>query len=166
MTKCECPRAGYCPRHKINKNPHWHSLCQTHVAYFDRWEDGTGPGQRTPQKAIPKAVRPKGRVHSILKLISRCCGYKTKPKEVPMNGVGDVLHTWIKNMGINPEVGCDCPYYRNLYNSWGPDLCTKNIEEILDVFQTHAQARCLPFVRYLAGAREAPCPCRLSSRWR
>jgi hypothetical protein len=45
LTPCECPIAGYCPRHKCEKVPHWHWLCKTQPDYFDAWERGEGPGQ-------------------------------------------------------------------------------------------------------------------------
>lgn len=38
MTGCECPLAGYCDRHKMNKPGRLHFLCQTNQLYFDRWE--------------------------------------------------------------------------------------------------------------------------------
>jgi hypothetical protein len=44
-TGCVCPLAGYCDRHKIKKNPHFHHLCQTRQDYFDMYEKCVGPGQ-------------------------------------------------------------------------------------------------------------------------
>lgn len=65
MTKCECPIAGICQRHRITKSDHWHRLCQEHESYFQAWERGTGPGQdRIPNPnrearrlAVQEAVR-------------------------------------------------------------------------------------------------------------
>lgn len=45
-TGCVCPNAGFCERHKINKTPHLHKLCQNHQPTFDRWEACQGPGQQ------------------------------------------------------------------------------------------------------------------------
>lgn len=45
VTPCECPLAGYCNRHKIKKNTHFHHLCQTRQDYFDMYEKCIGPGQ-------------------------------------------------------------------------------------------------------------------------
>jgi hypothetical protein len=45
-TQCECPLAGYCDRHEMNKNIHYHNLCQNHQGYFNAWEKGMGPGQK------------------------------------------------------------------------------------------------------------------------
>ena len=39
MSDCECPLAGWCERHKINKTEHLHGLCRTNAAHreaFDR----------------------------------------------------------------------------------------------------------------------------------
>jgi hypothetical protein len=44
-TACECPLAGFCNRHSIDKNAHWHKLCQNHTGYFKMWEECRGPGQ-------------------------------------------------------------------------------------------------------------------------
>jgi|TARA_A100001518_G_C1213584_1_gene56235 hypothetical protein len=44
-TECQCPLAGYCNRHGIKKNHHYHKLCQNHSGYFKMWEECRGPGQ-------------------------------------------------------------------------------------------------------------------------
>lgn len=41
---CECPEAGYCPRHGCHKTEHWHQLCRKRSDYFQLWEAGRGPG--------------------------------------------------------------------------------------------------------------------------
>lgn len=59
-TKCECPLAGYCNRHGVNKTPHEHKLCQNHPTYFKAWEEGRGPGQEGGrQEPPPKKKEPK-----------------------------------------------------------------------------------------------------------
>jgi len=45
---CECPIAGFCDRHKVNKGEHWRKLCQTDEKYRQAWDDNTGPGQLVP----------------------------------------------------------------------------------------------------------------------
>lgn len=45
ITPCECPMAGYCSRHKINKPAHFHNLCKTRPDYFAMYENCSGPGQ-------------------------------------------------------------------------------------------------------------------------
>lgn len=44
-TGCECPLAGLCNRHGVEKTPHLHKLCQNHVGYFNMWEECRGPRQ-------------------------------------------------------------------------------------------------------------------------
>lgn len=48
-TPCECPLAGFCNRHQVDKTPHWHKLCQNHMGYFNAWEKCIGPGQNQSQ---------------------------------------------------------------------------------------------------------------------
>ena len=44
-TPCECPLAGYCNRHEVDKNAHLHKLCQTNIKYYNLWEKCKGPLQ-------------------------------------------------------------------------------------------------------------------------
>lgn len=44
-TGCVCPLSGFCSRHGIRKNAHFHKLCQTRQDYFDMYEKCIGPGQ-------------------------------------------------------------------------------------------------------------------------
>lgn len=52
ITPCECPLAGFCHRHGVDKNASLHKLCQTKPAYYQAWEEGKGPRQ---YKAGPMA---------------------------------------------------------------------------------------------------------------
>jgi len=45
---CDCPIAGFCERHKVNKGEHWRKLCQTDDKYRQAWDDNKGPGQLVP----------------------------------------------------------------------------------------------------------------------
>jgi len=62
-TRCECPMATYCERHKINKTARMHELCQTRPDYFDAFDkaaDQKSPlpeGQRRYAPATPCEVR-------------------------------------------------------------------------------------------------------------
>jgi hypothetical protein len=49
MTGCDCPLAGYCERHRVDKTLHLHRLCQTNQRYYAAWEEGRGIGQRMPK---------------------------------------------------------------------------------------------------------------------
>lgn len=55
-TPCECPMAGYCERHGVNKSAHLHKLCQNHIGYFVMWEDCQGPNQN-PQDCQRKSFK-------------------------------------------------------------------------------------------------------------
>jgi hypothetical protein len=56
-TGCECPLAGHCKRHGINKPPHWVKLCQSKPHYFDAWEEGRGPGQVVDSRLFEKSTK-------------------------------------------------------------------------------------------------------------
>lgn len=44
---CECPAAGWCARHRVNKTENWHKLCQTSLKFREMWDQGNGPGQNS-----------------------------------------------------------------------------------------------------------------------
>lgn len=54
-TPCECPMAGFCERHGVQKSAHLHKLCQNHMGYFTMWEDCRGPNQN-PQNCKKRAT--------------------------------------------------------------------------------------------------------------
>lgn len=58
-TECECPLAGFCSRHGIKKNKHWHKLCQSHEGYFQMWEECKGPGQHFTDCSNTEPPKPK-----------------------------------------------------------------------------------------------------------
>ncbi len=60
MTQCECPLAGFCQRHQVEKPDGWHKLCQTRESYFAAWEAGRGPGQsgRKPKPMKRRSKKP------------------------------------------------------------------------------------------------------------
>jgi hypothetical protein len=54
LTPCECQPTEFpfvCPRHGCRKTVHWHKLCRERPAYFELWEQGSGPGQPLPGDA-------------------------------------------------------------------------------------------------------------------
>ena len=51
-TPCDCPLAGWCDRHKREKTPHLHKLCQTDERYRSKWDK-----EAPKQSAIAKAAR-------------------------------------------------------------------------------------------------------------
>lgn len=51
---CVCESAQYpffCQRHGCEKTEHWQALCKNRQDYFQLWEEGRGPGQKTPANA-------------------------------------------------------------------------------------------------------------------
>jgi hypothetical protein len=52
ITDCVCELAGFCARHQLKKNAHWHALCKSDAAYFRAWEQGKGPGQQVKTDAV------------------------------------------------------------------------------------------------------------------
>lgn len=93
--ECSCPLAGYCARHKIEKNEHWHRLCQKE-AYRQAWDEGRGPGQK-PQglgDTVEKLLGPVGRAYKKLRggkcgcnkrkeLLNRIFPYAPPPPQRP-----------------------------------------------------------------------------------
>lgn len=53
ITGCQCPVAGYCERHRIEKPGRLHELCQSDQRYFDRWE----ALKDTPAAKVRQAAR-------------------------------------------------------------------------------------------------------------
>lgn len=45
---------------------------------------------------------------------------------------------------------CPCKDRSRVMNAWGPDLCEKNIEVILDWLESSAEKYKIPFVRFIA----------------
>lgn len=56
-TPCECPLAGFCNRHGVEKSSHLHKLCQNHPGYFNMWEECRGPNQNPNDCIKPNPVR-------------------------------------------------------------------------------------------------------------
>lgn len=55
-TPCECPMAGYCQRHGVEKSTHLHKLCKNHIGYFSMWEECRGPKQNPNDCTRPSTV--------------------------------------------------------------------------------------------------------------
>ncbi len=48
-TACECPAAGWCQRHGIEKDQAWYRLCRFNPSVFTQWECGQGPRPADPR---------------------------------------------------------------------------------------------------------------------
>ncbi len=46
-------RMGWCERHHVRKTADWVKLCKTRPDFFEAWEAGRGPGQKTPGTVAP-----------------------------------------------------------------------------------------------------------------
>lgn len=53
VTACECTAPGFCERHGCKKPNHFYMLCKTRPEYFDKWENGEGPGQTKAANPLP-----------------------------------------------------------------------------------------------------------------
>lgn len=155
---CECPVAGWCKRHQMEKTPHQHQMCQGEAPtsdrgwkYFVAWEKGmlgaTSPenpefnpppfsGTKQPVfiKGIPSVVS--GIPDNGLK---RSCGNCGGPKTweeaieravVNGKGPGTELMKSFKEAGV-----ATCPACLTMaaqMNKWGPDVCLEKIDEIVE----------------------------------
>ncbi len=52
-TACDCPAAGWCQRHGIEKDQAWHRLCRFNPQVFAQWECGQGPRPAAPGQPRP-----------------------------------------------------------------------------------------------------------------
>jgi hypothetical protein len=127
MTGCTCKEPGWCDRHQCTKHARWHQLCQTDQTYFDSWEAGTGPGQRSDNEGQSETRR------------KQC-------------GPGCHLSRLLAKFGITDKAGCNCKSHAAEMDCWGPDTCLLRIDQILDWMNEEAEKRKLKFVRTAAYA--------------
>lgn len=79
---CECPVAGFCERHHMNKNTYQHAQCQTSPEHRDSLDSSTSArkliAERNSRKAkiAPATPEPDGGPGSNLKLIFARWGLK------------------------------------------------------------------------------------------
>lgn len=66
------------------------------------------------------------------------------------HGPGSELKALLAYFGIHAGPACSCNRMAAQMNSWGPDESLKHIEQIVDVMQSTAAARRLPFLRSAA----------------
>ncbi len=102
ITNCECPLSGYCKRHNIIKTQHWHYLCQTHQLYFQKWEAGAGPGQKTDKNVI------ENRRIRLIAGQEHWLSIHSYPFSVPNWHAPDARYyyrEWLKGI---PSYGCSC----------------------------------------------------------
>lgn len=103
---CQCPIAGYCERHGINKSRRLHELCQMGGKYWLAWELGKGPLQRRPLSDRRRRRQPRG--------------------------VGTFIKLELRAMGHKAFRGCSCKDRTKAADAWGPDECERRIATIVD----------------------------------
>ena len=106
MTNCECPVAGYCARHSVEKTGHLLHLCRTRQDFFDAWESGRGPGQIKPEYTATRK-RLKRKDIDLKKL-----GRKLWKNLVETVHTLEALPEWEDSI---PSYGCDCSSF---YKAW------------------------------------------------
>lgn len=91
MSECTCPLAGYCERHGLEKNEHWHHLCQTKESYRAAWDAGYGPGQGRKPLTSAQLER-KARIHERVAARDRLIDWLRSLRHPGEVGVGDTAH--------------------------------------------------------------------------
>lgn len=66
------------------------------------------------------------------------------------SGVGSHLAKMFSWFLIRSRPDCPCHEHAREYDSWGADLCLKNMDIILDRLEEQAITRRLPFSRFVA----------------
>jgi hypothetical protein len=107
-TPCDCPAAGWCPRHKFTTTEHEHNLCRTRPEFFALFASGKSPQhvrerilRNAEAQAAPRAERREPKpdlkpadfpcVHRLAFIeIGKCdvCGLRGQPFDI----FGCVLH--------------------------------------------------------------------------
>lgn len=104
-TGCVCEKAGYCERHKVNKNEHWYKLCCTRIDYWNAWERGAGLGQFLKPISMPR-IRKRESINS---------------------HIGDIIASRFEQLGIVPVKGCPCKDLQDKLNKTSPEAVLSDI---------------------------------------
>lgn len=121
MSQCECPIAGYCERHHVTKNEHWHKLCQRED-YFQAWEEGRGPGQTRAQKKHndrreKNEMKPHPRWVRLLQRLStpEDIGLGATAKRLASKFGGERFKAWRTKLGMPCKCGAREAEWNRLY---------------------------------------------------
>lgn len=128
---CDCPIAGFCERHGINKPPAWHRLCQKRDEYREAWDAGVGPGQEQSQEISnsPKIARTQ----------------QSAKKAKRPRGVGTHISVILHAAGITAK-DCGCHSKAAEWNRRGVDWCLANRRELVDRLVEQAAERDVSFL--------------------
>lgn len=66
------------------------------------------------------------------------------------SGVGSQLKKMFSFFLIHAGPDCPCHAHAAEYDVWGPEICLKNMELIIDRLEEQASIRGIPFNRWLA----------------
>lgn len=116
---CECPAAGFCSRHQMQKNQTLHNACKGELGtsdcgrkYWDAWETGRA-GATAPSDP---QISPEGFCDKVKGMsAAQCSGCnRGKTREKPSaRGFGDLISSALATVGITEErvsawVGGEC----------------------------------------------------------
>ena len=123
MTKCVCRSHGWCDRHNCAKTPHFHYLCQTSEPYFDAWERGRGPRQKTGlDDRLSRPVEQKGPGTELRKIIA----------SRRFNLLKSVISFWETPPAATKVIRrCGCGDKAKKMDTWGPAECRQRRLEII-----------------------------------
>lgn len=68
----------------------------------------------------------------------------------PAGGPGTELSKMLSRIGITAKPNCSCKAHAKQMDEWGPDVCEQRMPEILGWLEHQANARKLPFSRFVA----------------
>lgn len=102
MSGCDCPVAGFCPRHGIQKGERWHELCQTNEKYREAW-DRQAAGIDIPRKIAD--------IEASQKRLAKA-GREAWRKLFTLVFTPDELREWERTI---PAYGCKCKAF---YKEW------------------------------------------------
>lgn len=100
MTQCECPIAGFCKRHQINKTPLLHHKCQTDPNFWNAWESGRGPAivQELDEKKLARKKKVEAAKSQKKRLISWLKLFRAESEK----GIGDTADRLVKQRKKSP----------------------------------------------------------------
>lgn len=78
--------------------------------------------------------------------------YPSKPRQMVKfpGGPGTELKAILRKIGITSSPNCKCNARAKQMDVWGPDRCEQEMPTILAWLKEQAEARKLPFVRFVA----------------
>jgi len=129
---------------------------------FCHWEEGDGVWQCRQCKAVVKRGEDSEKPFSACRVGAEKHGVPfrsmVRAVRVPdlpaprrsIEGPGTELKKLIQKIGLRDRPGCACNSRAMLMNTWGPDVCENNLEQIVGWLRDEAKRRKLPFVDSLA----------------